>query len=226
VVEHVPSRPSGQPPSHRELGGFVGGEVDDTPVVAEPPPAEGDDRGDSGEQGGRDAPPVGAIARCGAIVDGFDGCDVEHMRIVARAIGDVRAHATVLPMATTSAASTRYEFRYDRWCGWMLGLLGMGRRVSRVEVAPDDVVVVMGWAFRVTIPRSSVVDVERSDGFVAGWGVHGWRGRWLVNGSSRGLVRMRIDPPAPSRVVGFPGRLRELRVSVVEPDALVAHLRR
>ena len=48
------------------------------------------------------------------------------------------------------------------------------------------------------------------------------RGRWLVNGSIRGLVRIDLDPPAPGRVCGFPVKVRELIVSVVEPDGLVA----
>ncbi len=112
----------------------------------------------------------------------------------------------------------RFEFRYDRWCGWLLGLLGMGRRRSQVVVGHDAVRVRMGWAFRADVPRSSIVWAERSEGRVLGWGVHGWRGRWLVNGSSHGLVGLEIDPPVPSRVVGFPGRLRELRLSVEQPD--------
>lgn len=57
-------------------------------------------------------------------------------------------------------------------------------------------------------------------------GVHGWRGRWLVNGSRRGLVTIEIEPPARARVIGFPVRLRRLDVSVDEPEALVASLSR
>ena len=40
-----------------------------------------------------------------------------------------------------------------------------------------------------------------SDGRVWGWGAHGWRGTWLVNGSSSGLVRDRARPcrPRPAR---------------------------
>lgn len=120
--------------------------------------------------------------------------------------------------------ATTFGFRYDRWCGWLLGLLGMGRRFSRIVVDDRNVRVVMGWAFQATIPRSSIVSVEPSSGRVLGWGVHGWRGHWLVNGSAGGLVHVTIEPPAKSRVVGFPGRLRELRVSVEQPEALIAAL--
>ena len=67
----------------------------------------------------------------------------------------------------------RFEFRYDRWCGWLLGLLGMGRRFSHVTVNSDSVRIVMGWAFSVTVPRTSIAQVAESDRRVLGWGVHG-----------------------------------------------------
>jgi hypothetical protein len=121
-------------------------------------------------------------------------------------------------------SGVRYEFEYARWCGWLLGLLGMGRRFSAVIVDADVVTVRMGWAFRTEIPRASVAAVEPDDGMVLGWGVHGWRGRWLVNGSSRGLVRFAIAPPVRARVCGFPVRLTTLRVSLQDRDAALAAL--
>jgi hypothetical protein len=126
-------------------------------------------------------------------------------------------------MATVEHAQ-RFEFRYDRWCGWMLGLLGMGRRYSHVTVGADTVVVRMGWSFSTRIDRAAIRSAAHDDGSVWGWGVHGWRGRWLVNGSSHGLVRIEIDPPSRSTVIGIPIRLATLRVSVVDPDGLVAAL--
>ena len=115
----------------------------------------------------------------------------------------------------------RHEFRYDRWCGWLLGLFGTGRRHSEVVVDADTVRVRMGWAFRADLPRASIAERRRSDGRVYGWGVHGWRGRWLVNGSSKGLVTLVIAPPVPARVCGVRVRLREVRLSLVDPDALL-----
>jgi hypothetical protein len=53
-------------------------------------------------------------------------------------------------------------------------------------------------------------------------GAHGWRGRWLVNGSSRNIVELAIDPPARALVMGLPVSVRTLYVSVTDPDALVA----
>lgn len=115
----------------------------------------------------------------------------------------------------------RLDFRYDRWCGWILGLFGTGRRFSSITIDADSIDVKMGWAFRATIPRANIVSAKPYSGRVWGWGVHGWRGRWLVNGSSQGLVRLEIDPAVRSRVCFLPGRLRELTVSVVDHEALL-----
>lgn len=105
-------------------------------------------------------------------------------------------------------------------------MMGMGGRHSHITLDGEQVHVVMGWAFRSTIPRASIAAVTATDAQVWGWGVHGWRGRWLVNGSSKGLVDLSIDPPAPSRAIGVPVRLQRLRVSVTEPEQLIAALAR
>ena len=80
----------------------------------------------------------------------------------------------------------------------------------------------MGWAFRAQIPRSSIASIELDDGRVWGWGVHGWRRRWLVNGSSSGLVRIELDPPAASRVCFVPVALETVRISLEDPELLLA----
>lgn len=121
--------------------------------------------------------------------------------------------------------SRRFEIRYDRWCGWMLGALGMGRRFSGVHLDADSVTVRMGWAFRLTVPRSSLVDVAPDDERVWGWGVHGWSSRWLVNGSSAGLVRLQLEPAAKARIIGVPWHVDTVRVSVDDRDALLTALR-
>jgi hypothetical protein len=38
------------------------------------------------------------------------------------------------------------------------------------------------------------------------------------------MVRIAVSPPAPGRTLGFRIRLRELEVSVDDPDALTAEL--
>jgi hypothetical protein len=116
-----------------------------------------------------------------------------------------------------------FEFRYDRWCGWLLGALGLGRRWSRVELSDAELWVRMGWGFRARIPRRSIASVERIDRLrLLGWGVHGWGGRWLVNGSMKELIAIQIDPRQPGRVLGVPVRLRTIYVSLVDPDRLIA----
>lgn len=103
-----------------------------------------------------------------------------------------------------------------------LPALGLTRSSSYVEVGPGEVVVRMGWAFHAVVPRTSIRAAAHDHDAVWGWGVHGWGGRWLVNGSSSGLVRIDIDPPARARTAGVPVSLHTLRVSVEDPDGLIA----
>jgi hypothetical protein len=103
-------------------------------------------------------------------------------------------------------------------------LLGIVPEHCRVEVDGAEVRVRMGWVFHLDAPRANVRGVAPDHGPVWGWGAHGWRGSWLVNGSSSGLVRVEFDPPVRARTAGFPVRVRVLRVSVVDPDALVEAL--
>lgn len=106
----------------------------------------------------------------------------------------------------------------------MFRVLGMGPARSGVWVGKDSVRVRMGWGFRAEFPRRSVREVRPDVGAVAGWGVHGSRGRWLVNGSSSGLVRLEIEPGVRAWVTGVPVRLRTLRLSLAAPDALTSLL--
>lgn len=122
--------------------------------------------------------------------------------------------------ADPHAGVRRFPFRYDAWCGWILGLFLSGRSVSHIDVGPDDIDVRLGIAFSGRVPRSSIVSLSRWHGPVYGWGAHGWRGRWLVNGSSKGIVVLHIEPPARGRVIGFPVKLKELALSPEDPDGL------
>jgi hypothetical protein len=103
-------------------------------------------------------------------------------------------------------------------------LVGIVPEHCRVEVDDGEVRVRLGWAFHLDAPRSTIRSVARDVDLVWGWGAHGWRGTWLVNGSSSGLVRVEFDPPAYGRTAGFKVRVRELRVSVEDPDGLIAAL--
>ncbi|HEY7381931.1 MAG TPA: hypothetical protein VH572_12020 [Gaiella sp.] len=104
-------------------------------------------------------------------------------------------------------------------------VLGLGPRRSGVEIDDAHVTVRMGWAFSSRFPRSAVRSAALDTGSIWEWGVHGWRGTWLVNGSSRGIVKLELEPPQRARTLVFRIRLRELRVSVERPDELVDELR-
>ena len=88
----------------------------------------------------------------------------------------------------------------------------------------DQIVVWMSYTFRSAFDRSAIQSVRPWSGRVWSWGVHGWRHRWLVNGSSRGILVLTIDPPANARVLGVPVRVRELGVSLDDPAGFAAAL--
>jgi hypothetical protein len=120
----------------------------------------------------------------------------------------------------------RYPIRFTG-VGAAMSVIGITRSGSYVEVGDERVEVRLGWGFRATFPRSSVVaSVADDSDKVWGWGAHGWKGRWLVNGSSSGIVRIDIDPPARGRVLGLTVRPHVLRVSVEDPTGLIAALGR
>ncbi len=84
----------------------------------------------------------------------------------------------------------------DRMTAWLDTLLfRSGPGVAGAEIGTTEIRVRMG-SFRLDVPRSSVRAAWRSHVDVHGTtGVHGGRGRWLVNGSPDGLVELAIDPP-------------------------------
>jgi hypothetical protein len=110
----------------------------------------------------------------------------------------------------------------DKITAWLDKLLfRAGPSVSGVEVDSGEIRVRMG-SFKLDIPRGSVRSVKRSSARVWGTtGVHGGRGRWLVNGSADGLVELAIRPPcylAPGIDTLFRRqRVNLLTVSLVDP---------
>lgn len=117
-----------------------------------------------------------------------------------------------------------FPIRYGVF-GPLLSILGCGPRFSAVVVHADRLDVHMGWAFRADIARTAVAGVHEDTAFVGGIGVHGWRGRWLVNGAASGLVAIEIAPAARAWVCGLPVRVHRLRVSVEDPAGLLQALR-
>jgi hypothetical protein len=121
------------------------------------------------------------------------------------------------------ADSLVFPIRFTGVNRWMW-LIGVRRSASRVEVSARELRVRLGWGFRMRAPLASVQAVEHDGRPVRAWGAHGWGGRWLVNGSSQGLVRIDLDPPAVALVLFLRPRVHELRVSVDDPDGLIAAL--
>jgi hypothetical protein len=118
-----------------------------------------------------------------------------------------------------------WALRYSPGLRPLLTVLGMGPGLSFVRLDGDDLTVRMGWAFRARIPIGNVLDATAARApLLGGWGVHGWDGRWLVNGSTAGVVRLRIDPRVPARAIGVTVRLRTLWVSLADPEGFLAEL--
>jgi hypothetical protein len=123
-------------------------------------------------------------------------------------------------------AATRYPIRFNELARVLFR--GVFIRPSACFVALDaaDVRVQMGWTFRAYFPRSSVSRAALGvEGISLGLGVHGFAGRWLVNGSLDGLVTLHLAPTQSARVLGIPVTLRELQISMDDPQALLAALR-
>ncbi|MGO9382081.1 MAG: hypothetical protein ACLP4W_08285 [Mycobacterium sp.] len=114
------------------------------------------------------------------------------------------------------------KLRYERWFLPLSVPLGLGPGRSEVRVDAGTLHVKMGWAFDAHIPLTSITSAKATDAPVFAWGVHYAGGRWLVNGSGKGLVALTIEPPAEANFWIKSVPLRSLWVSVTEPDALVA----
>ena len=97
----------------------------------------------------------------------------------------------------------------------------LGARSAAVEFDDTRLVVTYGPWFRAALARDTIAAVERDERRTISSGVHGWRGRWLVNGAGVGLVRIRFEPEQRARTIGFPVRLAELVVNVDDPAALI-----
>jgi hypothetical protein len=121
--------------------------------------------------------------------------------------------------------AAEFSFSYNRFMRVLMMPLLAGPRHSTIRVDADVVVIRMGvggWAFVAEVPRSSITGATQVSGPVWGWGAHGWRGSWLVNGSGTGLVRLTIEPTARGRCLGYPLRVRQLTLSLADPEAFIS----
>jgi hypothetical protein len=117
--------------------------------------------------------------------------------------------------------SARFPILFDSWYRMLSSLLFMPPSTAYVLVEADEIIVRMSWAFCAQFPRSAVASTSEPDSLTISRGVHGFRGRWLVNGSGRGILQLNLIPEQRAHVMGLPVRLKALLVSVAEPAALV-----
>ncbi len=121
--------------------------------------------------------------------------------------------------------SLRFPILFDEWYAILSRVLFIPPANSCVEVDSRQVSVRMSWAFRACFPRQAVVSVAHSHDHPLSRGVHGFAGRWFVNGAGDGIVAIALQPRQRGYVMGFPVRLQQLMVSVAEPESLAAALR-
>jgi len=117
--------------------------------------------------------------------------------------------------------TTRVPIKYSRTWAWLLTLCAVPARSAFIEIDGETIRVRMGLAFRARFTRGDISTVEARNPVVS-VGVHGWRGRWLVNGANRPIARIVLALPTHAFVLGFRVRLSEVLVSVDD----VAGLRR
>jgi hypothetical protein len=123
----------------------------------------------------------------------------------------------------------RFAISYDDMgpvSRWADTLMGGGPAGGRVELDAGELRLRMA-DFKVDVPRSSIRRVARSSFETRGTiGVHASHGRWLANGSARGLVEITIDPPVSTeRSLSSLFRrmtVNALIVSLVDPDGFIA----
>jgi hypothetical protein len=116
----------------------------------------------------------------------------------------------------------RFFILFDQWYKILSSTLFLPPSSSYVEVDDEEVRVRMGWAFRSSFPIGAVASAVESHGLTLSRGVHGFAGRWLVNGSGQRILTIDLKPTQRGYVMGFPVRLKQLMVSVEDPAALAA----
>lgn len=97
-------------------------------------------------------------------------------------------------------------------------------RKGSVDVTADMVTVRLGLTWKAEIPRSSITSAALDPMRTISIGAHGWRGEWLVNTSTKGLVRLMIAPPVKAHCLGVPITLKALVVSLADPAAFLSEL--
>jgi hypothetical protein len=117
------------------------------------------------------------------------------------------------------------ELRLDRWYLPLAVSVGLGPKNSELRIEAGNLHVQMGWGFTADIPLTSITNAEATNKRAYTAGVHFGFGRWLVNGLTKGLVALTLDPPAQAKMWRKSVTVSELWLSVTDPDAFVAACR-
>ena len=125
---------------------------------------------------------------------------------------------------TVISERARFPISFDRWYGALSRVLGLPPSTAYVELSGAEVEIRMGWAFRARFPRSAVASAAVADIRPLSRGVHGFGGRWLVNGSGHTILSLHLRPAQRAYVLGVPVRVRELMVSVAQSHSLASAL--
>jgi hypothetical protein len=121
--------------------------------------------------------------------------------------------------------SARFPISFDPSYALVSRGLLISPNASYVEIGSAEVAVRMAWAFRATFDRSAIAGASILPTRIPlTRGVHGWAGRWLVNGAGDGIVTIDFEPSQRAYVMGFPVKLRQLQVSVDTPAGLAKAL--
>jgi len=121
--------------------------------------------------------------------------------------------------------AARFPIKFEPAYALLSKALFISPADSYVEIEDGRVSVRMAWAFRANVDRSAVQGTSVLGRRVPlTRGVHGWAGRWLVNGAGDGILVISLNPRQRGYVMGVPVKLRELLVSVDDPSALATAL--
>src|SRR4051794_40482439 len=111
-----------------------------------------------------------------------------------------------------AAHVTRFPIRFSSAFRGLFTLLMLRPANSFVDVGERYVTVRMAWSFHAHFPRAAVASTSLFRGTTLSRGVHGWAGRWLVNGSGDRILVIDLEPAQRASVLGFPVRLQQLMV--------------
>ncbi len=112
------------------------------------------------------------------------------------------------------------EIAYSRLFKPLATAVGLSQGHTEASIAAGILKLRMGWAFSLQAPTSAVVSAIPVADAKWWWGCGAHvigRGRWIINGTLRGLVEINFQGPVAARALGVRVAVRSVLVSV--PDA-------